>query len=176
MSSVASSFFCKATCPQRSVNIPIQRIPRIQTWTESTRRTYGLELADLLAGLVELLADLVEVELRCGEDNRASVRPRIREGLGEGRGGRGGLTLAPGLVEGDDLVDELDGLAAFALRFADELGVAAPVRAEEVDVQHLGARRRIGVAAAAAAAAAERKKGFLGVTIEGAFLFFRLFI
>jgi hypothetical protein len=72
--------------------------------------------------------------------------------LGEVAGGV--LTLAPRLVEDDDLVDELDGREAAALRVADELGVAALLLAEEVDVEHLRVRRRIGVAAAAAA---ERK-------------------
>jgi hypothetical protein len=75
------------------------------------------------------------------------------EGFGEVAGGVL-LTLAPRLVEDDDLVDEVDGREAAALRVADELGVAALLLAEEVDVEHLRVRRRIGVAAAAAA---ERK-------------------
>jgi hypothetical protein len=32
-----------------------------------SRRTYSLELADFLAGFVELLPDFVELELPCGE-------------------------------------------------------------------------------------------------------------
>jgi hypothetical protein len=32
------------------------------------RRTYSLELADFLAGFVELLPDFVELELPCGEE------------------------------------------------------------------------------------------------------------
>ena len=78
-------------------------------------------------------------------DPAVGVRDRGSERGGAG-GGRG-ITLAPRLVEDDDLVDELDGLEAAALRVADELGVAA--LAEEVDVEHLRARRRIGVGAAA---------------------------
>jgi hypothetical protein len=35
------------------------------------------------------------------------------------------LTLAPRLVEEDDLVDDLHGLVAAALRVADEIGVVA---------------------------------------------------
>ena len=63
------------------------------------------------------------------------------------------LTLAPLVVEGDDLVDELDGGGAVALRPADQLRVAALLRAEEVDVEHLLAPTVGGGVRPAAAAA-----------------------
>jgi len=77
---------------------------------EKSTRTYGLDLADLFAGLVEILADLVELELH----------------------------LLPRLIEDDDLVDKLDGLEATVLRAVDELRVAALLPTEDIDVQHLG--------------------------------------
>jgi hypothetical protein len=55
---------------------------------------------------------------------------------------RGRLTFAPCLVEGDDLVDELDGRESAALGLADDVRVAALVGAEEVDVEHRRVRRR----------------------------------
>lgn len=68
------------------------------------------------------------------------------------------LTLAPLVVEGDDLVDELDGGGAVALRPADQLRVAALLRAEEVDVEHL--RRRAAAAAAASREGRVDEEGF----------------
>jgi hypothetical protein len=91
---------------------------------------FSLELADFLAGFVELLPDFVELE----------------------------LPLAPLVVEGDDLVDELDGGGAVALRPADQLRVAALLRAEEVDVEHL--RRRAAAAAAASREGRVDEEGF----------------
>lgn len=61
---------------------------------------------------------------------------------------RSPLTLAPLVVEGDDLVEELEGCRAVALQLAQ--WVAALLHLEEVDVKHLlapmvgeGMRRRI---------------------------------
>ena len=49
---------------------------------------------------------------------------------------RGSHTLTPGRVVLDDLVDERDVGVAAALRFANEVGIATLIHAEERDVQH----------------------------------------
>jgi hypothetical protein len=48
----------------------------------------------------------------------------------------------PCLVEGDDLVDELDGGKPTVLGLANKVQVAALVGAEQVDVEHRRLRRR----------------------------------
>ena len=56
--------------------------------------------------------------------------------MGQGHEKEVWRTGDPLLVEGDDLVDDLDRGAALALRLADLLRVAALVGAEEQNVQH----------------------------------------
>ena len=56
--------------------------------------------------------------------------------MGQGHEEEVWRTGDPLLVEGDDLVDDLDRGAALALRLADLLRVAALVGAEEQNVQH----------------------------------------
>lgn len=44
--------------------------------------------------------------------------------------------MTPFFIELDDLVDDLDAFESTALRLSDDLGVAALLFSEEIDVQH----------------------------------------